>query len=1155
MEQANFDEPLATNIVKAGSYLSSFLQNTLKSNQVEIDTDARTNRTIARLKEPRELFSLSRDIYPQQGVRWPIECQVIEERIYHIDYIPPTPEQYYVVTGRELKPKPVGVESGTVIYDYRPCTSVNYESPNVTLPLQFSRSLIGGTPATPEMVAATPYDEIPGHTLHFESRFECGNLAKVVKITDVYYELYLRPDLYTGRHMQWFYFRVQDTRSHCMYRFSIVNLSKPDSLYSCGMKPLMYSTKDADLKRIGWRRCGENISYFRNNSLDEDDLPPSYTLTFNIEFPYDGDTVFLAHSYPYTYSALQDYLIKLQNDPVKSEFSKLRLLCRTLAGNNVYYLTITAPTPPEESKKKQAVVVTARVHPGETPSSWMMKGFLDYLTSDSNQAKELREKFIFKLVPMLNPDGVIVGNNRCSLTGRDLNRQYRTVIRETYPSIWYTKVMIRRLLDDCGIVMYCDLHAHSRKHNVFIYGCESKRVAERTLKEQVFPLMLHKNAADKFSFENCKFRIQRNKEGTGRVVLWSMGVNNSYTMEASFGGSRLAGRRYGTHFSTADLEAMGRHFCDTLLDFCDEDPSKERLRNKIVTRLLEEGSNADEPTNIILSDYSSDDGDTSSSSEDEKENMVKLDAQDDTQEDTQSSPISSHHRLMPEKKSTVPKLVRRQSSESVSAWYNQGRTGIVASGNAAQRPTLSVTQATLEPPADSNASVAAVEEGSGEQPESLPNINRGSSNPSGAGSQGNHHPLLWARKMAARGSEGQLRPTPNSCVTAITKGLKDGQTKQIRMPPELIVTQAQVYEGQLSIDLIETVEIKEIKSEESSKLPQNLLVPGSKISEDRPRITRSLSQRGQLASRSFSEPKNRFPNGRAQSISSNEMSVESSARYSFLWQKLWPGSGLPPSCRPFVERRESQPVSLSRKASLIGRNEESKAKKGSKELQAPASAKPLKSKSKKPVSNKDWDVPTAVEEGDDEDDDSDLDDPDESYRQKKTRRQKHKRKLWRVGFQKKNKDDSALGKVVRAVKSSPMRKDEQPVALSKPSRQKIDRPKTPKPGGVSYDPPKKLTSRSLSLVPVMNDQWKTKVKFKAGGLAVTAVQCGFAGDGVVADESELGEDEEVVGLERTDREDTVAGEHKRKKRRKKKKRKAGSIKSSKKISEITEAEK
>lgn len=82
-----------------------------------------------------------------------------------------------------------------------------------------------------------------------------------------------------------------------------------------------------------------------------------------------------------------------------------------------------------------------------------------------------------------------------------------------------------------------------------------------------------------------------------------MGVANSYTMEASFGGSELGGR-VATHFSTQDYEGLGRAFCETLLDFCDENPHKERLRNKIINRLLKEGSSADEPTNINLSDYS-----------------------------------------------------------------------------------------------------------------------------------------------------------------------------------------------------------------------------------------------------------------------------------------------------------------------------------------------------------------------------------------------------------------------------------------------------------------------------------------------------------------------------------------------------------------------
>ena len=45
---------------------------------------------------------------------------------------------------------------------------------------------------------------------------------------------------------------------------------------------------------------------------------------------------------------------------------------------------------------------------------------------------------------MLNPDGVIVGNTRCSLAGRDLNRQYKSVIKEAFPPIYHIKALVRK---------------------------------------------------------------------------------------------------------------------------------------------------------------------------------------------------------------------------------------------------------------------------------------------------------------------------------------------------------------------------------------------------------------------------------------------------------------------------------------------------------------------------------------------------------------------------------------------------------------------------------------------------------------------------------------------------------------------------------------
>jgi len=72
-------------------------------------------------------------------------------------------------------------------------------------------------------------------------------------------------------------------------------------------------------------------------------------------------------------------------------------------------------------------------------------------------------------------------------------------------------------------------------------------------------------------------------------------------MEATFGGTSLPGDRKNTHLSTKDLEMMGYHFCDTLLDYCDPDTSKvdacmrelqEHLKRQILKRLQLQNPNS-----------------------------------------------------------------------------------------------------------------------------------------------------------------------------------------------------------------------------------------------------------------------------------------------------------------------------------------------------------------------------------------------------------------------------------------------------------------------------------------------------------------------------------------------------------------------------------
>jgi murein tripeptide amidase MpaA len=78
----------------------------------------------------------------------------------------------------------------------------------------------------------------------------------------------------------------------------------------------------------------------------------------------------------------------------------------------------------DEQKRKKTILMVGRLHPGETHSSWLIHGFIRFLLSESPKARELRSRIIFKIVPMLNPDGVIIGNYRCTLCGFDMNRNF-----------------------------------------------------------------------------------------------------------------------------------------------------------------------------------------------------------------------------------------------------------------------------------------------------------------------------------------------------------------------------------------------------------------------------------------------------------------------------------------------------------------------------------------------------------------------------------------------------------------------------------------------------------------------------------------------------------------------------------------------------------
>ncbi|KAI6652134.1 hypothetical protein LOD99_4679 [Oopsacas minuta] len=535
--------------------------------------------------------------------RWPREVESIDIPVKFIISSQPLPIKIQT-SDPPPDPPPIPLESDVhCVYRYNNCT---------TKEKCFTKSRIGSSHST-EDIPSRVY-EFKENSLKFEARFESGNLRKANQVGEYDYELYLQHDLYTGKYAQWFFFQVRNMTPGVKYRFVIMNLIKPASLYSEGMRPLFYSQKQAASHKTGWLPHGENVFYYKNHNKyrvsDKSTKERSYySLSWTCDFLHADDTCYFSHCYPYTYSDLQIYLERLHKCPLRSKICRQKLLCTSLAGNMVHLLTITNPSSsPAETRAKRAIVISARVHPGETNSSFMMKGVIDFLTDpESQDANMLRSIFVFKIIPMLNPDGVITGNYRCSLSGCDLNRQYNkfSVMKEYFPVIFHLRQMMRKLCQEREVTVYCDLHGHSRKQNIFMYGCDdrARRQPGTTnyldhIQTRILPFMLSKNAPHLFSYRYSRFKVQKYKEGCGRIAIWKeFNVMNSFTMEASFCGSNL-GKLASCFFRPCDLEEMGHQLCDTFLDYFDPDPYKRQktleeiynlLRQQVIQTLVKQG--------------------------------------------------------------------------------------------------------------------------------------------------------------------------------------------------------------------------------------------------------------------------------------------------------------------------------------------------------------------------------------------------------------------------------------------------------------------------------------------------------------------------------------------------------------------------------------
>ncbi|XP_051471328.1 cytosolic carboxypeptidase-like protein 5 [Apus apus] len=320
--------------------------------------------------------------------------------------------------------------------------------------------------------------------LLFSSRFDSGNLARVELVqppagaaagtraaalppADYEFNVWTRPDCaqteYENGNRSWFYFSVQGGAPGKLIKLHIVNMNKQSRLYSQGMAPFVRTLP----VRPRWERIRERPSF--------EMVETQFVLSFVHRFlEHRGTTTYFAFCYPFSYTDCQEMLAQLDSrfqecqhmspsSPLDSVYYHRELLCHSLDKLRVDLLTITSchgmlekreprldklfpdtSTPrPHHFTGKRVFFLSSRVHPGETPSSFVFNGFLNFILREEDpRAQMLRRMFVFKLVPMLNPDGVVRGHYRTDSRGVNLNRQYLDPDAELHPAVYGAKAVL-----------------------------------------------------------------------------------------------------------------------------------------------------------------------------------------------------------------------------------------------------------------------------------------------------------------------------------------------------------------------------------------------------------------------------------------------------------------------------------------------------------------------------------------------------------------------------------------------------------------------------------------------------------------------------------------------------------------------------------------
>lgn len=266
--------------------------------------------------------------------------------------------------------------------------------------------------------------------------FDAGSIRVVdaEHLDDI--ELKLKVDSHHDDIRQWFYFRVSGGEGQALHM--CISNAHDAAFNDWDGYQVMASYDQQDWFRIPTRYEGGELLF-------------EHTPQFN--------SVYYAYFEPYSQERHQQLIAASQRSP----HCRAEVLGESVDGRDMDLLVIGKP----EAARK--IWIIARQHPGETMSEWFVEGLLQRLLDENDGvATALRSQAVFYIVPNMNPDGAVRGNQRTNASGANLNREWDKPSRKFSPEV----LVVKDRVEKTGADMFFDIHGEECIPYVFLAGSE-----------------------------------------------------------------------------------------------------------------------------------------------------------------------------------------------------------------------------------------------------------------------------------------------------------------------------------------------------------------------------------------------------------------------------------------------------------------------------------------------------------------------------------------------------------------------------------------------------------------------------------------------------------------------------------------------------------